>query len=301
MKNYISDITEIPNDISNDINIKEIYGTIYLYVNIINFKKYIGQTTLKKFNGFRCYFKKRSLELTYGYNYHSHFIKSLQKYGIENFKGIIIDYVDFENKEKWILKQELTFKEGLWIHFFNSLNRNFGYNLMIPGIGGQHSDETKERMSKIIEERWKNPEYQEKMAKATKKRFEDPNEGKKISNGIIKAYENNPELRKRASEISTKRYEDSIKREEMSIAVRKTYNNNPELIKKISNAVKRAYIENPELRKKQSESHKGIIPWNKGKKLSEINKYFCIKCNHIHFFESKIGNKHIEYKKENYY
>ena len=300
MINYIPNIQEIPIDISNDINIKEIYGTIYLYVNIINFKKYIGQTTLKKFNGFRCYFKKRSLELTYGYNYHSHFIKSLQKYGIENFKGIIIDYVDFENKEKWILKQELTFKEGLWIHFFNSLNRNFGYNLMIPGIGGQHSDETKERMSKIIEERWKNPEYQEKMAKATKKRFEDPNERKKISDGIKKAYNDNPKLRKRSSEISKKRYEDPIKRKEMSIAVKKTYEN-IKIRKKVGNAVKKAYIKNPELRKKQSESHKGIVPWNKGKKVSEMNKYFCIKCDHKHFSESIKGKKHIEYKKEKIY
>ena len=332
MKNYIPDITEIPNDISNDINIKEIYGTIYLYVNMINFKKYVGQTINKDYNGFRCSWKINTLK-----SYNDYLYYAFKKYKIKNFKKIIIDYVDFENKEEWELKQELTIKEGLWMYYLNTLDCNFGYNLKEPGIHGKQSKETKEKLSKI-----------------GKKRYEDPNERKRTSIDVKKAYKNDPSMiekikkthtgRKRPkktgiriSKAQKKRYEDPNARLKTALSQIKRYEDPNERIK-TSKAVKKAFNENHLFGQKismklkgksKSKEHKDnlSIAQNKRfenpkeheklsksqqkrynnpeeiKKLSKSHsgkKYFCNKCVHKHTYNGKIGKKHIKYKKINY-
>ncbi len=121
MRNYIPDKSEIPEDIYDSIDINEEYGTIYLYINIITFDKYVGQTIDKKNDGFRSTFSLLGLKC-----YNNIFYNDLKKYGINNFKRIIIDTAEDQ--------QELNYKEHLWIYSLVTLFP-FGYN-KVPIKGG---------------------------------------------------------------------------------------------------------------------------------------------------------------------
>lgn len=110
---------------------KEIYGYVYLITNKINGKQYVGQTVRTigtRFYG-HCNKGKNTV-----------INKAIRKYGKENF--IVQELAVAYNQE------ELTFLEGLYMSWFNTLTPN-GYNIskVINGKG-KHSEETKEKIRK---------------------------------------------------------------------------------------------------------------------------------------------------------
>lgn len=99
------------------IIIEQYYGIIYSATNIINNKKYIGQT-------------KQGLEIrkhahlsSYKKEQKTVFQKALKKYGEENFIWEIIDYAK--------TPEEIDLKERYWINYYNTFKQG-GYN-MTPG------------------------------------------------------------------------------------------------------------------------------------------------------------------------
>ena len=108
--------------------IDEVYGYVYVHINKINKKAYVGQTIQapeKRWaNG------KGYIESTYFYN-------AIQKYGWDNFEHIILE-------EGLFTLEELNNKEKYWISFYDSLNN--GYNLR---EGGNNSKLTEEHKTKI--------------------------------------------------------------------------------------------------------------------------------------------------------
>ena len=108
--------------------IDEVYGYVYVHINKINKKAYVGQTIQapeKRWaNG------KGYIESTYFYN-------AIQKYGWNNFEHIILE-------EGLFTLEELNNKEKYWISFYDSLNN--GYNLR---EGGNNSKLTEEHKTKI--------------------------------------------------------------------------------------------------------------------------------------------------------
>lgn len=114
-----------------------IYGVIYKIENKINNKVYIGQTTRK--NGFddRYPFKGKDIERLYnfynaqkryGESYNEHLLLSIKKYGFKSFE------VD-KKFDKAYSKEELDEKEKFWIKYYNSTDKNYGYNHLIGGDG----------------------------------------------------------------------------------------------------------------------------------------------------------------------
>jgi len=101
----------------------ESYGIIYCVTNIINNKKYIGQTTksLKV--------RKRNHLSTIKRN-ETAFQKAINKYGKENFTWEIIDHAHS--------LEELNSKEIFWIDYYNTYGKN-GYNMTLGGQGGNKS------------------------------------------------------------------------------------------------------------------------------------------------------------------
>ena len=102
---------------------------IYKTTNTINSKIYIGQDT-----------KNNSKYLGSGILLK----KAIKKYGKEIFIKEIL--------EKCIDKNMLDEREKYWIQHYDSRNPNIGYNIAYGGegvIGLKHSDETKEKISKI--------------------------------------------------------------------------------------------------------------------------------------------------------
>ena len=112
----------------------ELESGIYCIENLLNNKKYIGQSINIKQRWY-----KHVYELKSGHHDNDYLQKSWNKYGEENFKFYILEYCD---------KKFLDEREIYYIDFHNTMNRDYGYNLK---SGGQSSnyvcDEVKEKIS----------------------------------------------------------------------------------------------------------------------------------------------------------
>lgn len=85
-----------------------------------------------------------------------YFHNAINKYGAENFL--------FKKIDEAKTQEELDNKERYWIKYYNSNNKDKGYNLDSGGrSGGIKSDETKRKIGETTKEKWKNPEMAAKM------------------------------------------------------------------------------------------------------------------------------------------
>lgn len=128
---------------------------IYKVTNLINNKVYIGQTT--KTLKHRQDQHRRETE---SIRKNSYFHNAIAKYGFENFLFEVIDCADSI--------EELNNKEVYWINYYNSTNKEIGYNLDSGGRNGKKSERTKKAISLTSIEKWKNPEIVEKMVAGLK-------------------------------------------------------------------------------------------------------------------------------------
>ena len=125
---------------------------IYKVTNLVNNKIYIGQTinTLeyRKDQHFREAKSKRKNTV--------YFHNALNKHGFENF---LFEEIDTANSQ-----EELDEKERYWIKFYDSTNKEKGYNLDSGGHKGcVKSEETKNKIGLTTKQKWENPETAEKM------------------------------------------------------------------------------------------------------------------------------------------
>lgn len=103
------------------------YGYIYLTINLINGKKYVGQHIFKNFDKT---YKGSGVLLE----------RSFQKYGRENFKLQLIQYCYSQKELDWF--------ESYWIEKLKTHESNGGYNLLFGGGNyGLHSTSSKKLMS----------------------------------------------------------------------------------------------------------------------------------------------------------
>jgi len=109
-----------------------IYGIIYCANNIINEKRYIGQTIRD--------LDKRKKEHISQANNGSKFAfhLAINKYGEDKFEWSIIDVVDSQ--------EELDNKELYWIDFYNTY-KNGGYNMSVGGQFGKKTDSNADDLS----------------------------------------------------------------------------------------------------------------------------------------------------------
>ena len=131
---------------------------VYMHINQINGKKYIGQTCQKpeyRWNNGK------------GYVQCPLFYQAIQKYGWENFEHII-------------LKQQLTLNEAnewekYYITFYNTTNPELGYNLQAGGENHSVSEITKQKCSEHAKTAWESAERKEKMSQIMKEKWQDSN------------------------------------------------------------------------------------------------------------------------------
>jgi group I intron endonuclease len=94
-------------------------GYIYKITNIINGKVYIGQTINSVENRFKQHTRKKGCTYLYA---------AIKKYGKENFKVETIEDVP---------RELLDEREIYWISFYNSTNKDIGYNIIKGGKLGR--------------------------------------------------------------------------------------------------------------------------------------------------------------------
>jgi len=128
------------------------YGIIYLATNTINNKVYIGQTIYS--------LKKRSLEhksdSSNAKRIKYHFQNAIIKYGFDKFT--------FEEIDTCISQEDMDEKERYWIKYYNSTDRDFGYNISHGGNPGKE-------LSRLVSTKlWLSQEFRDKMKLATQNR-----------------------------------------------------------------------------------------------------------------------------------
>lgn len=135
----------------------KIYGRIYMILNLINGKRYIGQTTQSIKRRFQGHIKDSK-------NPKTAITKAIKKYGKENFifGEICIAYNQYE----------LNLLESKYINEYKTLNKNFGYNLITVDLNGTYkiSNETKEKL-KIIRSKPENIQASIKAGKLSRGRI----------------------------------------------------------------------------------------------------------------------------------
>ena len=127
----------------------EIKSGIYCIENITTNKKYIGQSIDIKDR-----WRRHISELNHNSHHNDYLQKAWNKYGENDFKFYVLEYCNIDKLDK---------KEIYYINFYNTTNRDYGYNLT---FGGQ--------VNHYLIKEIKN----------------------KISNSNKKTYQNNQELRK---------------------------------------------------------------------------------------------------------
>lgn len=125
---------------------------IYIHINKINNKVYIGQTS--QFPP-----TKRWLHGE-GYKKCSKFYNAIQKYGWDNFEHIIL--------EKGLTLEQANKREQYYIKIYNSINN--GYNIKIGGSNSpltkNHKDKIRKSNQKVFKRKFESNEYRDKMRKA---------------------------------------------------------------------------------------------------------------------------------------
>lgn len=116
----------------------ERYGIIYKITNTANDKVYIGQTT-NTFN------KRYTGGKWWKYTSNRHLISAVNMYGYEMFE------VDKE-LDIAMTKEELDLKEKLWIEYYQSNNRLYGYNIEDGGANGKLNEESRIRRTEFNRE-----------------------------------------------------------------------------------------------------------------------------------------------------
>lgn len=106
------------------------YGYIYKTINLVNGKIYIGQHKADQFDP--TYLGSGKVLLN-----------AVNKYGKESFICEILEWCETQSK--------INSRERCWIKFYNSRDRNIGYNITEGGEGWKgvhHSEYTKQKISK---------------------------------------------------------------------------------------------------------------------------------------------------------
>ena len=120
---------------------------VYMHVNKINGKKYIGQT---------CQIPQRRWANGLGYIESTKFYNAIKKYGWDNFEHIVV-------QDNLTLNEANALEEDLIKKFQTTLDKN-GYNLQSGGMNKCHSEETKKKMSDAQKGRIFTEESKKKMS-----------------------------------------------------------------------------------------------------------------------------------------
>ena len=139
-------------------------GTIYMVLNTVNNKKYIGQTimTLNR--------RKSSHLLSAKHHYDNlYFHRAINKYGEEAFEWTVLETIKNENKTE--LSQKLNEREIYYIKLYNTTNPDLGYNMTSGGESyheqaqdfwsSNRSDEWRKELSRRMTEKWSDKELRE--------------------------------------------------------------------------------------------------------------------------------------------
>ena len=129
-----------------EINNKKEYdfSCIYLWTNLVNGKKYVGQTM--------CFYRRMK---NYRHTYPNAYMeRAVNKHGLDNFDITIL--------ERDVPLDKLDEREQYWLDYYQSYDLDKGYNICkVAGTtkGVTHTEEWCQEHSDYMKEKWKDAEY----------------------------------------------------------------------------------------------------------------------------------------------
>ena len=135
-------------------------GYIYKITNTINNKLYIGQTRKTIEERFQMHIRKAKQHAN------RYLYDAMNKYGYDNFVPSEIEECD---------DSLLDEREIYWIAYYNTANKQYGYNMTIGGGGGDtwtnnnHKEETSRKISEHNKGKHNNPEVIQNWIEAARK------------------------------------------------------------------------------------------------------------------------------------
>ena len=140
-----------------------------MWTNQKNNKKYIGVTK-------RATLQKRAGRNGQNYRGSPYFYSAIQKYGMDSFKGQIL--------QQCLSKIEAQKKQKEYITKYNTLDSRFGYNLHEGGFPSVQIDETprREKISNTLKKQRASAQYRDIMSKRMLKVWRDPQRKQQLLN-----------------------------------------------------------------------------------------------------------------------
>lgn len=154
-------------------------GEVYKITNNINGKIYIGQVVSYTIHGEYRGTARRIKEHIRDWNRKNALIidKAIKKYGFENFSVEIICVCPLDQIDEIETEQ---------IRIHNSTDKRIGYNRS-PGGKGLFTEETKQKISSILKEKWDTDTSLRENASATKTEFfQDADNRRKMADSVRK-------------------------------------------------------------------------------------------------------------------
>lgn len=128
---------------------------IYSIINLIDGKKYIGQS-----KSLTTRWRQHKSDLKYNRHKNKHLQNAVDCYGIENFGYKILEECPIELRDE---------KERYWINYFNTVDRQYGYNNESGGnLLKTFSEESRRKMSENAKKRTLSEETKRKIGEASK-------------------------------------------------------------------------------------------------------------------------------------
>ena len=146
---------------------------IYMHINKQNNKKYIGQTKCQNPND------RWRNGTHYGDTY---FGRAIQKYGWDNFEHIILEK-DISTQE------EANDKEKYYIKYYDTMNRDKGYNLTSGGERYELSEEGKKIRSEASKKVREDPKFRQHHSEKMKEYWSNHEERRQELGQTVKCIE----------------------------------------------------------------------------------------------------------------
>jgi group I intron endonuclease len=146
---------------------------VYLIFCLGSQKVYVGQSTSVKrritdHQGKLKSNRHKNLHLQNAYN----------KYGVDMFVFRPLEYPEDTSPEN------LTLREQYWIDFYNSMDKEKGFNMKEAGLGGQPNEETRQKMAEAAKGKKKSPESIAKTVSGNTGKKRSPEQLERIREGI---------------------------------------------------------------------------------------------------------------------
>jgi group I intron endonuclease len=148
-------------------------GYIYVHVNRINGKCYVGQTV-----------NIESRWYPRSYNHCPRFQSAIKHYGWGGFDRLVL-------LQKEMTNEEMDYYEQVWISVLRAAEQQFGYNIAVGGSGSagyprpSFSDETKRKISEARKGAKFSAEHRANLSVARRRRVISEEEKIKISKSLV--------------------------------------------------------------------------------------------------------------------